>query len=152
MDPLDAVTRSMQVVKTLMNADKQLEVAELKVKLADVYGDLADIKNQMTDLKSEISELKKKQAGTDPLSKLRSAFVLEERSGYLLLKDELDGHKVGKYCNSCFQKSGHVINLIEHGYGLKCPSCKTDFKNPDAKIPRPISVTRTYPNPLNDHF
>jgi len=137
MDNLEIITKSMNVVKTLMTADKQLETAELKVKLAEVYGNLAEIKNQMTDLKQEIIKLKSNLDGTDTVSKLRKAFKLEERSGYLILTEEIEGYKPGKYCNGCFQKNNQPINLIKFGFQLKCPSCEITFNNPDAKMPSP---------------
>lgn len=146
---LETISKGIDAIKFLIAADKELVVAELKIKLTEVYNTLVDAKSEIINLKEELLKLKQESQGLDVISKLRNAFRPEERSGYLILSEVIDGHQPGKYCNGCFQNKDKAISLIKHGGSLKCPSCEVIFSNPDTPPPRPISIKTNRPyNPF----
>jgi hypothetical protein len=126
---LAAATKSLELAKAIMDADKHYSQAELKAKAADLLSNLADVKVALVNAHDQIAEKDKE------IARLKSAFQLREETvrveNFLYDKDD-QGRPVGlPYCYRCEQVDGIMIKAsrVNRGYTTAmCPQCKTAFE------------------------
>jgi hypothetical protein len=122
---LAAATKSFELGKAIMEADKHFSQAELKAKAAELMGNLADVKVALVEAREQIAEKDRE------IARLKSAFQLKEhtvRCGNHLYAGDAQGEPSGMpYCYRC-EHMGVMIKLtFGKGPAMQCPLCKSEF-------------------------
>jgi hypothetical protein len=125
MAAISLATRSVELVKTLRDIDKQLGEAELNAKAAELLSNLADVKIALV----EAGDALRQRDGE--IDRLKAAFRWRGecvQHGDFLYEKKPDGTPIGTpFCPRCQRADGFMIKLVPTDHGVwgeaDCPQC-----------------------------
>jgi len=131
MTTIAAVSKGLEVLKTLKELDAEFDRATYKAQLAELMSTLAEAKTSLLDARENLREK------NDQIAELKRAFEFARdntviRRG-MRYERTPDGSPQGMpFCDRCERIDGRLIRLVgtssaKDGYKALCPQCKSDF-------------------------
>jgi hypothetical protein len=131
MTTITAISRSLDVLRTLKEIDSEFDRATYKAKIAELTSTLAEAKTSLLDAREEL------RAKDIEIAELKRAFefardntVVKKGMRY---EKAPDGSPQGMpFCDRCERVDGRLIRIVgtqtsKDGYKAVCPQCKSDY-------------------------
>jgi hypothetical protein len=133
MDPMTTLAtlgKSLEVLKTMRDIDKNFDAATYKAKIAELMSDIADAKIALIDAKDQIDALKKSEATLKVAFQRREDCVRD--NDFLFERDDIGNPKGMPFCSRCEQADGFLMKLANDAGARDnafCPRCTTKYYN-----------------------
>lgn len=131
-----AATQALSLAKAIAETPGIVEKAELKLQIAELYTVLSDTKLSLVDAGTEIS---KRGAEIKRLNELLDYKANLLRSGSAYFETDDGGKATGDpFCQHCWETKHQLVHIHRSpssGRTYTCPSCITDFRSADVKLP-----------------
>lgn len=131
-----AATQAIGLAKALAETPGIVEKAELKLQIAELYTVLSDTKLALVDAGTHISD---RDAEIKRLTELLEHKANIIRVGSAYFETDEDGNPFGDpFCQHCWETKHQLVHIHRSPSSRRtftCPSCITDFRSADVKLP-----------------
>lgn len=135
---LTAVSKGLDIVRTLRDIEVKSNDAAFKLNIADLHGALADAKIALADAKEALAEKDRKIRSLEEVQAGKMPIV--RHNGFSFGIND-DGSSIGRpFCPTCEQQHGLQIQIMraDSTHDL-CPKCHGIYSDYTRKLPEKLA-------------